>query len=496
MSQKTAISPTRSEDYAEWYQQVIKAAELAENSSVRGCMVIKPWGYGLWEQIQQQLDQRFKALGHENIYCPLFIPLSHLQKEADHVEGFAKECAVVTHHRLQVNDEGKLIPASPLEEPLVVRPTSETIMGEVFANWVQSYRDLPILINQWANIVRWEMRTRLFLRTTEFLWQEGHTVHATREEAIQETLTMLNVYHEFVNDVMAIPVIKGEKSEAERFPGADNTYCIEAMMQDKKALQAGTSHFLGQNFAKAFQIRYLDQQGELQTAWTTSWGASTRLIGGLIMTHSDDDGLMLPPRIAPTHAVILPIIHDDADRQTILNFCDQVANELREQSFYGRSIQIKVDTRDMRGGDKSWQWIKKGVPLRIEIGKKELEENKLSVKRRDQAHRDRLNLSVTELKNTITTILQDMQNTIYQRALNFRQQHTHIVESRDEFYEFFKHNNGFVLAHWCGDAAIEKQIQEELSVTIRCLPLEHDGPGQCIFTGKPSPQHAIFARAY
>src|SRR3954468_22579163 len=343
---RTAITPTREENYAEWYQQVIRAADLAENSAVRGCMVIKPWGYALWESMQRVLDQMFKDTGHQNAYFPLFIPLSFLQKEAAHVEGFAKECAVVTHHRLELNAEGKLVPTGELEEPLIVRPTSETIIGDAFARWVQSYRDLPLLINQWANVVRWEMRTRLFLRTTEFLWQEGHTAHATREEAVDETMRMLDVYAAFAEQWMAMPVIKGEKTAGERFPGAERTYSIEAMMQDRKALQAGGSHFLGQNFAKASEIMFLDQNGARQHAWTTSWGVSTRLIGGLIMTHSDDDGLILPPKVAPAQVVIIPIFRSDDERPRVLEYCNRVAQELRAQRFADRPVSVIVDERD------------------------------------------------------------------------------------------------------------------------------------------------------
>ncbi|CAN5419407.1 proline--tRNA ligase [soil metagenome] len=496
MSKKTAINPTRSENYAEWYQQVIKAADLAEASSVRGCMVIKPWGYGIWENIQKDFDKRLKDLGHENIYCPIFIPLSHLEREAEHIEGFAKECAVVTHHRLEKNAEGKLVPTSPLDEPLVVRPTSETIVGETFARWVQSYRDLPILTNQWANVVRWEMRTRLFLRTTEFLWQEGHTVHATADEARLETMTILDEYFNFVNDIMAMPVIKGEKTASERFPGAANTYCIEGMMQDYKALQAATSHFLGQNFSKAFNIKFLNAAGAEEIAWTSSWGMSTRLVGGMITTHSDDDGLIVPPKIAPLHAVILPIIHNDADKDRILAYCDRVAKSMRDQNFNGDAIKVKIDNRDIRGGEKAWQWVKKGVPLRLEIGLKECEAEMVTLSRRDQAYNERSKLTVNELSQTVVQQLEEMQQNIYQRALAYREAHTHTLTTQEDFYEFFKKDNGFVRAHWCGDAAIEAKIKEDLSVTIRCLPLDEVMPGKCIFTGKASPQIAIFARAY
>src|SRR6188768_355183 len=353
---KTAITPTRDENYSEWYQQVIAGADLAENSPVRGCMIIKPWGYTLWENMQRALDDMFKATGHENAYFPLFIPLSFFQKEAAHVEGLAKECAVVTHHRLAPGKDGKLVPAGELEEPLVVRPTSETIIGASFAKWVQSYRDLPLLINQWANVVRWEMRTRLFLRTTEFLWQEGHTAHATAPEAVEETMKMLGVYADFAENYMAMPVIQGEKTAGERFPGAVQTFCIEAMMQDRKALQAGTSHFLGQNFAKASEIKFLDDKGVLQHAWTTSWGVSTRLVGGMIMTHSDDDGMVCPPRLAPEQIVIIPVIQKPEDRERVLEYCRKVAAELRAQRYVDRPVTVVVDDRDERGGDKVWHW--------------------------------------------------------------------------------------------------------------------------------------------
>ena len=353
---RTAIEPTRAQDYPEWYQQVIKAADLAENSPVRGCMVIKPWGYSLWENMQHGLDKMFKDTGHTNAYFPLFIPVSYLEKEAEHVEGFAKECAVVTHSRLEAGPDGKLVPASPLEEPLVVRPTSETIIGEMYSRWVQSYRDLPILVNQWANVVRWEMRTRLFLRTAEFLWQEGHTAHATRGEAEIETKKMLRVYETFAQDYMAVPVICGRKTEGEKFPGAVDTYCIEAMMQDRKALQAGTSHFLGQNFAKSSNIKYLSESGAQEYAWTTSWGVSTRLIGGMVMTHSDDDGLVLPPRLAPLHVVVLPVLHKEEERANVLAYCDSLKKELEEKTFCGLPVKVSVDARDLRGGEKMWGW--------------------------------------------------------------------------------------------------------------------------------------------
>ena len=504
---RTAITPTREENYAEWYQQVVKAADLAENSAVRGCMVIKPWGYALWENMQRALDDMFKATGHQNAYFPLFIPLSFLQKEATHVEGFAKECAVVTHHRLEMGPEGKLIPAGELEEPLIVRPTSETIIGDAFARWVQSYRDLPLLINQWANVVRWEMRTRMFLRTTEFLWQEGHTAHATAEEALEETMRMLAVYADFAENWLAVPVIQGEKTAGERFPGADHTFCIEAMMQDRKALQAGTSHFLGQNFAKASDIKFLDSQGVQQHAWTTSWGSSTRLIGSLIMTHSDDDGLVLPPKVAPSHVAIIPIFRNEEDKPRVLEYCNAVARELRAQRFGDRAINVIVDTREERGGDKVWNWIKKGVPLRLEIGPRDMEKDALFVGRRDRAPKDKQAVPRAEFVANIAATLQSIQDSLLERARAFRDRHTQRIDSKEAFYEYFAApkvaenvptpiHGGFALTHFSGDVELEKRIKDELSVTVRCIPLEKSEPGTCPFTGKPSPQRVVWAKAY
>ncbi|AMN48266.1 proline--tRNA ligase [Steroidobacter denitrificans] len=503
----TAISPTRGENYAEWYQQVVKAADMAENSPVRGCMVIKPWGYSLWENIQRVLDDKFKETGHQNAYFPLFIPLSFLQKEAAHVEGFAKECAVVTHHRLEVGSDGKLIPTGELEEPLIVRPTSETIIGDAFARWVQSYRDLPLLINQWANVVRWEMRTRMFLRTAEFLWQEGHTAHATREEALEETMRMLEVYAEVAEQWMAVPVIKGEKTAGERFPGAEQTFCIEAMMQDRKALQAGTSHFLGQNFAKASEIRFLDSQGEQQYAWTTSWGVSTRLIGGLIMTHADDDGLVLPPKVAPVQVVILPIYRTQDDRSRVLEYCHAVARALRSQRYAERPLSVQVDERDERGGDKVWHWIKKGVPLRVEIGPRDIEKDALLVARRDRAHKDKQAIPRGEFVATVTTILESIQEALFERARSFREQHTRRIDTRQEFYDWFTPervqdneptpiHGGFALAHFSGDVQLEAQIKADLGVTVRCIPQDGSESGICPFTGAPSQQRVVWAKSY
>ncbi len=502
---KTAITPIRSENYPEWYQQVIRAADLAELSPVRGCMVIKPWGYSIWENMQRVLDKMFKDTGHKNAYFPLFIPMSFMEKEAQHVEGFAKECAVVTHHRLEMGSDGKLKPAGPLEEPLVVRPTSETIIGEMFAKWVQSYRDLPLLINQWANVVRWELRTRMFLRTTEFLWQEGHTAHSTAEEALEETRLMLDVYADFAENYMAMPVIKGEKTESERFPGAERTYCIEAMMQDRKALQAGTSHFLGQNFAKASGITFLDQNGKESFAWTTSWGVSTRLIGALIMSHSDDNGLVLPPRLAPSHVVILPVIHDESLKDQIVAYCQSLAEELKSFAYYGRAIEVEVDLREGRGGQKMWEWIKKGVPVRVEIGKRELEEQTVFVGRRDKEHRDRQTLSRKEFVETLANTLDEIQQTIFERARKFREQHMASIDAKQDFYDFFTPQNketpeihgGFVLAHWNGSAEVEEIIKNDLAVTIRCIPFTEEAEeGKCIITGERSKQRVVFAKAY
>src|SRR5438132_6554895 len=380
---KTAITPRRDEDFPEWYQQVVRAAEMAEPSDVRGCMVIRPWGYGIWENMQHHLDAMFRATGHRNAYFPLFIPLSYFEKEAAHVEGFAKECAVVTHTRLEVNAEGKMVPASPLTEPLVVRPTSETIIGATYAKWVQSYRDLPILINQWANVVRWEMRPRVFLRTTEFLWQEGHTVHETEAEARAETRQMLDVYECFVRDHLAIPVFSGEKSEGERFPGAVQTLALEAMAQDRKAIQTGTAHFLGQNFARASGIQFQTREGKQEFGWTTSWGMTTRMVGTVVMTHGDDDGIILPPRIAPTQIVILPITPKEETRSQVLEACDKLAARRRANKYADLALEVEIDRRQFGGGVRNWEWIKKGVPIRIELGPRDLEKNSVTVSRRD-----------------------------------------------------------------------------------------------------------------
>ena len=502
---KTAITPTRAEDYPEWYQQVIKGADLAENSPVRGCMVIKPWGYALWENIQRVLDKKFKDTGHKNAYFPLFIPKSYLEKEAKHVEGFAKECAVITHSRLEVGPDGELVPASPLEEPLVVRPTSETIIGEMFSKWVQSHRDLPLLINQWANVVRWEMRTRMFLRTMEFLWQEGHTAHATKEEALQETRQMLDVYVEFCEQYLAMPVIKGEKTESERFPGADITFCIEALMQDKKALQAGTSHFLGQNFSKSANIRFLDQDSKEQYAWTTSWGMSTRVIGGMIMTHGDDNGIIMPPRLAPTHIVILPVLHKEETKAMVLEYVQALKQSLESICYFGRILEVEVDQRDIRGGDKRWQWVKKGVPIILEIGPRDIENDAMFMGRRDNDPSDRKSINRKDLLANVADILDEIQNTLLQRARDFVAANTVKIDNKEDFYAFFTPKNenkpeihgGFAYAHWNGSAEVEEQIKKDLKVTIRCIPLEEDNePGKCVITGEPSKQRVYFAKSY
>ena len=498
-----AISPTREEDYPEWFQQVIRAADLAEVSPVRGCMVIKPWGMAIWENMQRVLDRMFKETGHVNAYFPLFIPMSFLEKEAEHVEGFAKECAVVTHHRLEPGPDGGLVPAGKLEEPLIVRPTSETIIGAMYAKWVQSYRDLPILINQWANVVRWELRTRLFLRTAEFLWQEGHTAHATEAEAREETRRMLDVYATFAENYLAMPVIKGEKTAGERFPGAVQTLSIEAMMQDRKALQAGTSHFLGQNFARAQEIKFQNQAGIEEFCWTTSWGVSTRLVGALLMTHADDDGLVLPPLLAPKHAVILPIYRNDQERSAVLEYCDSLRRELMQQTCGDRSLDIDVDDRDLRGGEKNWQHIKRGVPLRIEVGPKDIAQDATFVGRRDTG--EKTSVPRKELVATISQRLTDMQSSLFQRALTLRQEHTRTIDNLADFRAYFtpksedkpEIHGGFASCYFVDEPAVN-ELLKELKVTIRCMPLEDQPtePGTCIFTGKQTDRRAIFAKAY
>ena len=506
MSKKTiaAITPSRAEDYSEWYQQVVKASDMAEKSPVRGCMVIKPWGYALWENIMQILDGMFKETGVKNAYFPLFIPLSFLEKEAEHVEGFAKECAVVTHHRLEKGETGGLVPAGRLTEPLVVRPTSETIIGDSFAKWVSSYRDLPLLINQWANVVRWEMRTRIFLRTSEFLWQEGHTAHATKEEALERTHMMLKVYAALAEEYLAMPVIQGRKTPAERFPGAVDTLCIEAMVQDRRALQAGTSHFLGQNFARASEIKFQSAEENETFAWTTSWGASTRLIGGLVMIHSDDNGIILPPRVASSHVVLIPIIRKDADRAPVMAYIERLKKELGEKSYYNRRLQIEVDDRDI-GGARGWDWIKKGIPIRVEIGPRDIADDSVFVGRRDKDHRDKMSIKKDRFVGEILNILDEIQITLYERALAFRKTNTVTIDGNTEFYDFFSPQNkekpeihgGFALSRWCGSETCESKIKEDLSVTIRCIPFAgEDSQGPCICCGNPGDRRVVFAKAY
>jgi prolyl-tRNA synthetase len=499
-----AISPTRGQDYPEWYQQVVRAADLAEQSPVRGCMVIKPHGYAIWERMQSILDRMFKETGHQNAYFPLFIPLSYLEKEARHVEGFAKECAVVTHHRLELNAEGKLIPTGKLEEPLVVRPTSETIIGATYAKWIQSWRDLPVLINQWANVVRWEMRPRVFLRTAEFLWQEGHTAHATREEAVEETLRMLDVYATFAERDLAMPVIKGPKPSGERFPGAVDTYSIEAMMQDGKALQAGTSHFLGQNFARAQEIKFSSATGQEEYCWTTSWGVSTRLIGAVIMTHSDDDGLVLPPRIAPAHVVILPIHRSDEEREAVLDCCRRLAAALMAARFGDEPIRVRIDSRDIRGGDKVWQHVKQGVPLRVEIGPRDLAAGAVSVSRRDQPPKQRASMPFDAFVREAPSLLESLQQGLFERARAFREAHSVRLDSAADVVAFFGAaeekggdvRGGFAHVHVADDPAVAA-VLDPLKVTVRCIPMEgNEEPGTCVVTGRPTTGRSVLARSY
>ncbi len=483
----------RSEDYSKWYNEVIERAGLAEHSDVRGCMVIKPYGYAIWENMKSVLDAKFKETGHSNAYFPLFIPKSYLNKEAKHVEGFAKECAVVTHYRLKNSESGELIvdPDAKLEEELIVRPTSETIIWNSFRSWIQSYRDLPLKINQWANVVRWEMRTRLFLRTTEFLWQEGHTAHSTREEAIEEAELMLQVYADFTEQYMAMPVIKGYKTESERFAGADETYCIEAMMQDGKALQAGTSHFLGQNFAKAFEVKYADKEGKLEYVWATSWGVSTRLIGGLIMTHSDDEGLVLPPKLAPIQVVIVPIYKTEEQLEAIAKKVEVLKAELIKVG-----ISVTFDDDDnRRPGWKFAEYEAKGVPVRIAIGPRDLENNKAEVARRDTKTKE-----VVEwdgISTHITNLLDEIQENLLNRAKEFRTKNMTSVETYEEFKTVLEEKGGFISAHWDGTSETEEKIKEETKATIRCIPLDtKEEAGKCIYTGNPSTKRVLFAKAY
>jgi prolyl-tRNA synthetase len=486
--------PTRNENYAQWYNDLVIKADLAENSAVRGCMVIKPYGYAIWEIMQATLDKMFKDTGHVNAYFPLFIPKSFFSKEADHVEGFAKECAVVTHYRLKKSPDGKGVVVdeeAKLEEELIIRPTSETIIWDTYRNWIQSYRDLPLLINQWANVVRWEMRTRLFLRTAEFLWQEGHTAHATSEEAIEETKKILDIYATFAEDWMAMPVLKGTKSPNERFAGAIDTYCIEALMQDGKALQAGTSHFLGQNFAKAFDVKFLSKENKLEHVWATSWGVSTRLMGALIMAHSDDQGLVLPPKLAPMQVVIVPIYKKPEQLNEISEYAVKIKTNLE-----AKGIKVKYDDRDTyKPGWKFSEYEFKGVPVRIAIGPRDLENQTVEVARRDTLEKEIL--QVADIGSKIEHLLEQIQKKLYHKALAFRENSTYSVDTWDEFKDIIENKGGFVLAHWDGTTETEEKIKDETKATIRTIPL--DGKlenGKCIYTGNPSKQRVVFARAY
>lgn len=486
--------PTRSENYSEWYNELVKRANLAENSAVRGCMVIKPYGYTIWENMQRALDDMFKETGHTNAYFPLFIPKSYLSKEASHVEGFAKECAVVTHYRLKNAPDGSGVIVDPdarLEEELIVRPTSETVIWSTYKNWIQSYRDLPLLINQWANVVRWEMRTRLFLRTAEFLWQEGHTAHATQEEAVAEAEQMLEVYANFAEEWMALPVLKGIKTPNERFAGAIETYCIEALMQDGKALQAGTSHFLGQNFARAFDVTFQNKEGKLEHVWGTSWGVSTRLMGALIMGHSDDQGLILPPKLAPVQVVIVPIFKNEEQLRTIDSTVNALIKELRSQG-----IRVKYDNSDTnKPGWKFAEYELQGVPVRLGLGMRDIENGTIEVARRDTQTKE--TRPVDGIAAHVAELLREIQQNLFNKALAFRQSNTHSVDNYEEFKDVLENKGGFILAHWDGTSETEEKIKEETKATIRCIPLgSEDEEGTCIYTGAPSRRRVVFARAY
>jgi prolyl-tRNA synthetase len=485
----------RKDDYAQWYNDVVLKSGLADYSAVKGCMVIKPHGYALWENMRDQLDKRFKETGHQNAYFPLFIPKSFLSKEAAHVEGFAKECAVVTHYRLKNDPNGGGVivdPDAKLEEELIVRPTSETIIWNTYKDWIQSYRDLPLLINQWANVVRWEMRTRLFLRTTEFLWQEGHTAHATKEEAIEETKKMLEVYATFAEEYMAMPVVRGVKTANERFAGAEDTYCIEALMQDGKALQAGTSHFLGQNFAKAFDVTYQDKDNKREFVWATSWGVSTRLVGALVMAHSDDEGLVLPPKLAPLQVVIIPIYGKDAESRIKI---DGLAQDM-VRTFKQQGIRVKFDNDDnARPGWKFAEYELKGVPVRITLGARDIEKNLAEVARRDT--KEKASYELGTLVGTVVRLLDDIQVNMYNRALDFRNEHTTKVDTWEEFVRCLDEKPGFISAHWDGTSETEEKIKELTKATIRCIPLDNEQEeGKCVLTGKASGERVLFARAY
>lgn len=486
---------SREQDYAQWYNDLIIKGQLADYSAVRGCMIIKPHGFALWENMKAELDRMFKETGHQNAYFPLFVPKSLFEAEEKNAEGFAKECAVVTHYRLKSDPEnkGKLIvdPEAKLEEELVVRPTSEAIIWSTYKNWIQSYRDLPILVNQWANVVRWEMRTRLFLRTTEFLWQEGHTAHASREEALEETQKMLDIYAHFVEEYMALPVIKGVKTETERFAGAEDTYCIEALMQDGKALQAGTSHFLGQNFAKAFDVKFADKDNKLDYVWATSWGVSTRLIGALVMAHSDDNGLILPPRIAPLQVVIVPIYKGEESKKTIDNKAENIIS-----GFKAKGISVKYDTDDTkRPGWKFAEYEMKGIPVRIALGQRDIEHNEAEVTRRDTG--EKIKIALESIIPEVTILLEHIQKAMYEKALQYRDSHITKVNNWEEFVKALEEKGGFIAAHWDGTAATETLIKEKTKATIRCIPLNNEQEeGKCVLTGKPSKERVLFAKAY
>lgn len=488
--------PTRAENYPEWYNEIVKRADLAENSDVRGCMVIKPYGYAIWERMQRVLDDMFKATGHVNAYFPLFIPKSFLSREADHVEGFAKECAVVTHYRLKSDPNGGGLivdPDAKLEEELIVRPTSETIIWNSYRNWIQSYRDLPILINQWANVVRWELRTRMFLRTSEFLWQEGHTAHATSEEAVAEAVQMLNVYGDFAEYTLGIPVLRGVKTERERFAGALDTYTIEAMMQDGKALQSGTSHFLGQNFAKAFDVKFANKENKEEYVWATSWGVSTRLMGALIMSHSDDQGLVLPPVLAPIQIVIIPIYRKEEEKEVVLSRCREIADTLK-----AAAVRVRLDDDDTKKpGWKFAEWELKGVPIRLAMGPRDLAENKIEIARRDTQEKEIVEIA-DNFDWQMIELLDKIQKNIHQRALNFRESNTHKVDTWEAFKEQLDQPiPGFIHAHWDGTTETEEKIQTETKATIRCIPIDNEQEeGTCIYSGKPSTQRVVFAKAY
>ena len=486
--------PSRENDFSGWYNELVKRADLAENSSVRGCMVIKPYGFSIWEKMQSKLDSMFKDSGHQNAYFPLFIPKSYLSKEADHVEGFAKECAVVTHYRLKSDDKGNGVVVDPdakLEEELIVRPTSETVIWNTYKNWIQSYRDLPILVNQWANVVRWEMRTRLFLRTSEFLWQEGHTAHETKSEAEEETIKILNIYSSFLEETMGLPVLKGTKSESEKFAGAEQTYCVEALMQDSKALQAGTSHFLGQNFAKAFDVQFATSGGKKEYVWGTSWGVSTRLVGALIMTHSDDKGLVLPPNLAPIQVVLIPIFNSDEEYKVVINKLDLFGKNLKSSN-----ISYKIDDRkNHKPGWKFSEYELKGIPIRLVVGPKDIDNNTVEVARRDNLTKEVIDEEI--LIDKVKNLLDEIQKNLFNKAKNFRENNSHIVENYDDFKNIFKHKNGFVYAHWDGSIETENLIKKETKATIRCIPLNYGKEkGKCIVTGKPSNGLVVFGKAY